>query len=219
MYVPPHFDESCPQVLHELIARNPLGTLITQGRSGLDANHIPFHLDPARGAKGVLACHVARANPVWQDISAGDEVLVVFRAADAYVSPNWYPTKQEHHRQVPTWNYLVAQVHGRITVRDDEGFVRRNVALLTRTHEASQQDPWKMGDAPRDYIDQMARAIVGLEIEIDRLVGKAKLSQNKEIRDIRSAGEALLARGSAVIGDAMRKVADGKEDEERTPLA
>jgi transcriptional regulator len=112
---------------------------------------------------------------------------------------------------VPTWNYLVAHAHGRITVHDEERFVRRNVALLTRTHEASQPVPWKMGDAPREFTDTVLKAIVGLEIEIARLVGKAKLSQNKEVRDIRSAGETLLAQGSHVIGAAMCAAADVKE--------
>jgi transcriptional regulator len=213
MYIPPHFDEPRPEILYELIARNPLGMLVTHGSGGLDANHIPFHLDRGGGDPGVLACHVARANPVWQDVTTGDEVLVVFRAADAYVSPNWYPSKQDHHRQVPTWNYLVAHVHGRITVRDEEAFVRRNVAHLTRTHEASQPAPWKMGDAPRDYTDAMVKAIVGLEIQITRLEGKAKLSQNKEVRDIRSAGRTLQARGSPVVGAAMCVAADAKEQE------
>jgi transcriptional regulator len=213
MYVPPHFSEPHSDVLYDLIERNPLGVLVTNGRNGLDANHIPFHLDRSRGEQGILACHVARANSVWQDVSTGDEVLVVFRSADAYVSPNWYPSKHEHHRQVPTWNYLVAHAHGRITVHDEERFVRRNVALLTKTHEASQPVPWKMGDSPREFIDTMVKAIVGLEIEITRLVGKAKLSQNKEVRDIRSAGETLLARGSEAIGSAMCAVADVKERE------
>lgn len=213
MYVPPHFREPRSDVLYDLIEHHPLGVLITHGRNGLDANHIPFHLDRSRGEHGVLACHVARANSVWQDVSTGDEVLVVFRSTDAYVSPNWYPSKHEHHRQVPTWNYLVVHAHGRITVRDEESFVRRNVALLTKTHEASQPLPWKMGDAPREFIDTMVKAIVGLEIEITRIVGKAKLSQNKEVRDIRTAGETLLAQGSQTIGAAMCAAADAKEQE------
>lgn len=215
MYVPPHFSEPRSDVLYDLIEHNALGVLITNGRSGLDAIHIPFHLDRDRGEHGILACHVARANSVWQDVSTGDEVLVVFRSADAYVSPNWYPSKQEHHKQVPTWNYLVVHAHGRITVHDEERFVRRNVALLTRTHEASQPIPWKMGDAPREFTDTMVKAIVGLEIEISRLVGKVKLSQNKEVRDIRTAGEALLVQGSNVIGTAMCLAADVKEREKR----
>ncbi|WP_211466403.1 FMN-binding negative transcriptional regulator [Collimonas silvisoli] len=210
MYVPTHFDESRTEVLYDLIQQHPFGILITHGASGLDANHIPFELDPRQGEMGVLHAHVARANPVWKDVSDGDEVLVVFRAADAYVSPTWYPSKHEFHKQVPTWNYMVAHAYGRITIRDDERFVRGVVARLTRTHEASQPAPWKMTDSAKEDIDTMLMAIVGLEIEITRLVGKSKLSQNKEVRDIRGAGETLKAQGDRLIGDAMLACADAK---------
>jgi len=213
MYVPAHFEESRPQALHALMTAHPFGTLVTHGRNGLDANHIPFDFDPAQGAMGILKGHVARANPVWQDVANGDEVLVIFRAGDAYISPNWYPSKHEAHRQVPTWNYMVVHAHGRITIRDDERFVRGVVARLTRTHEAVQPDPWKMSDAPAEYLDTMLKAIVGLEIEITRLEGKSKLGQNKEVRDIRGAGRALLAQGSTLIGEAMMASADAKEEE------
>jgi len=169
MYLPAHFDESRTEVLHQLIARHPFGMLVTHGTNGLDANHIPFELDAGRGAHGVLSAHVARANPLWREVADGDEVLVVFRAADAYISPNWYPSKHEFHRQVPTWNYMVVHAHGRIVIRDDERFVRGMVARLTRTHEASQPVPWKMGDSPADYIDEQLKHIVGLEIDITRL--------------------------------------------------
>lgn len=203
MYVPTHFNEPDPKVLHAHIAQHPFGTLITHGKSGLDANHLPFDLAAGEGELGVLHAHVTRANPVWQDVANGDEVLVVFRAGDAYISPNWYPSKHELHKQVPTWNYIVVHAYGRITVRDDERYVRGVVGRLTRTHEASQPQPWKMGDAPKDYIDTMLKSIVGLQIDITRLVGKSKLGQNKEARDIRGAGEALNAIENFQIGDAM----------------
>jgi transcriptional regulator len=210
MYVPAHFDEARIEVLHNLIKQHPFGMLVTHGASGLDANHIPFELNPQQGQLGVLNAHVARANPLWQDVSNGDEVLVVFRAADAYVSPNWYPSKHEFHKQVPTWNYMVAHAFGRITIRDGERFVRGMVARLTRTHEASQPIPWKMGDSSKDFIDTMLKAIVGLEIEVTRLVGKSKLSQNKDVHDIRNAGDTLKAQGEHVIGDAMLACANAK---------
>ena len=212
MYVPPHFAESGRDALYDLIERNALGVLITNGRSGLDANHIPFELDRSKGENGTLRCHIARNNPVWQDIATGDEVLVVFRAADAYISPNWYPSKAKHHKQVPTWNYIVAHAHGRVAIHDDEAFVRRNVARLTRTHEAGQPVPWKMGDAPKDFIGTMVKAVVGLEIGIDRLVGKAKLSQNKDQDDILNAGKALVTQGDGHIGEAMLQAAVRKPD-------
>ncbi len=212
MYVPAHFDESRTEVLHDLILQHPFGMLVTHGASGLDANHIPFELDPRQSQMGILKAHVARANPVWKDISDGDEVMVIFRAADAYVSPNWYPSKHEFHKQVPTWNYIVVHAYGRITIRDDERFVRGVVARLTRTHEAAQASPWKMTDSAKEDIDAMLKAIVGLEIDITRLVGKSKLSQNKEVRDMRGAGEALKAQGDQLIGDAMLTCASARSN-------
>jgi transcriptional regulator len=210
MYIPAAFNESRIENLHGCIVQHPFGTLITHGKSGLDANHIPFELAAGEGEYGVLRAHVARANPVWQDIADGDEVLVVFRAADAYISPNWYPSKHELHKQVPTWNYIVVHAHGRIRVHDDERYVRGVVARLTRTHEASLPEPWKMSDAPKDYIDTMLKSIVGLQIDITRLIGKTKLSQNKEARDIRGAAVALKARGDTSISEAMLAEAEKK---------
>lgn len=212
MYVPAHFAEPSRDVLHDLIENHPLGILITHGTGGLDANHIPFDLDRSKGDCGTLHCHVARNNSVWRDVSTGDDVLVVFRAADAYISPNWYPSKHEFHKQVPTWNYLVAHAHGRIIIHDDERYVRRNVAKLTHRHEVRQPVPWKMGDAPKDVIDTMVKAIVALEIEITGLVGKAKLSQNKEARDIRNAGEMLVTQGEQHVGLAMLAAAREKTE-------
>lgn len=212
MYVPADFAESRPDVLRELIVQHPFGSLITHGKRGLDANHLPFELLPGDGGLGELHAHVARANPVWQDVANGDEVLVIFRAGDAYISPTWYPSKHVAHRQVPTWNYVVVHAYGRITVRDDEKFVRGVVARLTRTHEASQPVPWKMADAPKDYLDAMLQAIVGLQIEITRIVGKRKLGQNKSVDDIRGAGDGLIAEGNVAIGEAMLAEADAKRE-------
>ena len=203
MYVPSHFEELRLEVLHELMRANPLGVLITHGAQGLDANHLPFELDATVGKHGVLRAHVARNNPVWQSIINGGEVLVVFRSQDAYISPNWYPSKHESHKQVPTWNYQVVHAHGRITLHDDEPYVRGLVARLTRIHEAAEPKPWKMGDAPPDYINAMLKSIVGLEVDITRLVGKFKLSQNREVRDRVSAGQTLLSQGDGALGQAM----------------
>lgn len=197
MYIPAHFSEPSTQNLHGLIRSHPFGILVTQGTSGLDANHLPFELDAKAGGLGILLCHVARNNPVWQELANGAEVLAVFRGGDAYVSPTWYPSKHEFHQQVPTWNYMVVHAHGKVVVRDDERFVRGVVARLTRTHEAMQPTPWKMTDSPPDFIDMMLKNIVGLEIEITRLEGKSKLSQNREVRDMRNAGQMLKAAGAA----------------------
>lgn len=203
MYIPEDFNEPRLAVLHDLIVHNPLGVLVTHTAAGLDANHLPFHLKPAAGAHGVLQAHVSRANPVWRELSNGDEVMVVFRAADAYISPNWYPSKHEAHRQVPTWNYQVVHAYGTVSLHDDERYVRGLVAQLTRTHEAAQPEPWKMTDAPKDYISDMLKAIVGVEITITRLVGKFKLGQNKEARDIQGAAQGVTASGGEVMGAAM----------------
>jgi transcriptional regulator len=142
---------------------------------------------------------------VWREAAEGQQVLVVFRAADAYISPNWYPSKHEFHRQVPTWNYRVVHVHGTLHIHDDEKFVRGVVARLTRRHEAGTGDPrpWKMADSEPGYIDQMLAAIVGLEVEITKVEGKFKLSQNKQARDRASAADQLRERGKVEVAGAM----------------
>ncbi|NKJ50377.1 transcriptional regulator [Burkholderia sp. SG-MS1] len=214
MYMPAHFEENRPEVLHRLIAEQPFGALITNGPNGLDANHLPFEaqLVPAGDdasapqSRYLLRAHVARANPVWKEAATHPDALVIFQGPAAYISPTWYPSKHEAHRQVPTYNYIVVHAHGRIVVRDDEPFVRGLVARLIRKMEAGEAVPWKMGDAPADFITQMLGAIVGIEIELTRLVGKWKLGQNKEAADRRGAADALLARASdqqQAVGQAM----------------
>ena len=204
MYMPQHFAETRPEVIHRIIREHPLGTLVTQGADGLDADHIPFEFEPAEGTHGVLLAHVARANPLWQRCPTGSQVMVVFRGAQAYISPNWYPSKHEAHRQVPTWNYEVVHAHGKLTVHDDERFVRGIVARLTRRHEAAEPRPWKIGDSSPEFIDSMLRNIVGIEIAVTSLACKVKLSQNKEARDRQGAAEQLEARGSVGLASSMR---------------
>lgn len=205
MYIPPHFALTDPEALHRILREHPLGMLVTHGPQGLDANHLPFEFDPSQGPMGTLKGHVARANPVWQVGASDADVLVVFRGVQGYISPNWYPSKHETHRQVPTWNYEVVHVHGRLVVHDDEPYVRGVVARLTRTHEAAEPRPWKMGDAPPDYRDAMVRAIVGIEVVIERIEGKAKLSQNKAPPDREGAVQALKQRGHEALSAAMRQ--------------
>ena len=205
MYLPAHFAESRPDELARIIREHPLGMLVTSGSAGLDADHIPFEYDAGTGPHGRLTAHVARANPLWQRCPTGTPVLVVFRGAEAYVSPNWYPSKHETHRQVPTWNYEVVHAHGTLTVRDDERFVRGIVGRLTKRHEAAEPHPWKMSDSAPDYIDGLLRHIVGIEIAISSLVGKVKLGQNREPRDRLHAAEMLQARGHDDMARAMRK--------------
>lgn len=210
MYIPEDFKITEIEIMHELIQQHALGVLFSHGKSGLDANHLPFELMTEQSELGTLHSHVSRNNPIWHDIKDGDEVLIVFRAGDAYISPQWYPSKHEHHQQVPTWNYRAVHAYGTVKIRDDEKYVRGVVARLTRTHEATQAEPWKMSDAPKDYLEPMLKAIVGIEIEITQLQGKAKLGQNKEYRDVLGVANALTETGQHAIADAMHQVAASK---------
>lgn len=195
MYLPSHFEEKRPEVLHELLRTHPLGLLITHGESGLQANAIPFVLDagPA-GGPGILRGHVARANALWHDANGAAhtavEALVVFQGPQAYISPSFYPSKAEHGKVVPTWNYVMVQARGRLRAIDDAAWLRPFVTRLTEQHEAPRAAPWAVSDAPDDYIASMLRAIVGIEIELSALTGKWKVSQNRTAAD-----RAGVARG------------------------
>jgi len=204
MYIPPHFSVPAASDLHRLMQAHPLGMLVRQTSAGLDADHIPFEFDPNDGPHGKLTAHVARANPVWKELPSGSPVMVVFRGADAFVSPSWYPSKHETHRQVPTWNYEVVHVHGIIHFHDDERFVRGMVARLTRRHEAGEPTPWKMSDSSPEFINQLLTHIVGLDVEVTSIVGKAKLSQNRDDRDRLHAADVLASRGHQEVADRMR---------------
>lgn len=205
MYIPTLFAESRPEELHRIIHEHPMGILVTHRTSGLEADHLPFLLDVDRGLQGTLLAHAARANPVWREVCNGDTVLVVFRGVQGYISPNWYASKQETHRHVPTWNYEVVHAHGCIRVRDDEKFLRGVVGRLTRTHEADLPRPWRMSDAPPDYMSDMLAQIVGIEVELTSIEGKRKLSQNRDARDFESTAHALDGRGERDLAQAMRR--------------
>ena len=203
MYLPEHFAERRPEELQRIMHDFPLGTIVTHTDQGLDANHIPFEIDAARGTYGTLQGHVARNNPLWKVVPDGADVLVIFRGHHGYISPSWYPSKHETHRHVPTWNYEVVHAHGKLRIIDDEKFVAPLVARLTRKHEAAEPRPWKMRDAAPDYLEQMLKSIVGIEVEIVRLEGKRKLGQNREPRDVKGAADALKERGQAELAAAM----------------
>lgn len=206
MYLPGHFAETRVEELHRIIAAHPLGALVVHGAGGLDANHIPFLLHDAGGGACTLQAHVARANDLWREVGDGVPALVIFHGPEAYISPNWYPSKHEHHRQVPTWNYQAVHVHGTLRVRDDEQYLRGVVARLTRYHEArvGEQRPWRMTDSAPEFIERMISAIVGIEVDIERIVGKSKLSQNKDARDRESAARQLSTLGEDQTAAAMR---------------
>jgi len=196
MYLPQHFEESRPDVLHELIRAQPLGLLMTMNDSGLQANPVPFILDPdPAGGPGILRAHVARANPLWRKTRGDVDALVVFQGPQAYVSPNWYPSKAEHGKAVPTWNYVMVQARGPLRAIDDAAWVRAFVTRLTTRHEAVQARPWAVTDAPPEYIDTMTRAIVGIEITLTALTGKWKVSQNRSAADRAGVANGLRAAG------------------------
>ena len=176
MYMPSYFRESRPEVLHGLIRDYPFATVVANTSNGFGANHLPFEL-----VGEVLRGHVARRNELSQ--LDGAAVLLVFQGPDVYISPNWYPSKHETGREVPTWNYAVVHVHGRLRVIDDAAWLRSLLEKLTDRHEAGQPQPWKVGDAPDDHVEKSLRAIVGLEVSIDRIEGKFKLSQNQPARN------------------------------------
>ena len=200
MYLPSHFAETRPEILRQFIDDHPFATLVTLGAEGLTANHIPIELDlaPAPGSTlGILRGHVARANPVWRDHSKTVDALIVFQGPQAYISPSWYPSKREHGKVVPTYNYMVVHAYGPLNVIDDRAWLRGLVQRLTLRNEASMPAPWKVGDAPADYIEQMLSAIVGLEIPLTRLNGKWKLSQNRSVADREGVIRGLEEQGDA----------------------
>jgi len=211
LYLPAHFKETDIRSMQRLIDDFPFGTLVTAGTSGIAANHLPFELDAGAGALGTLRCHVARDNDVWSEALAGaSQALAIFQGPSAYISPNWYPTKRESHRVVPTYNYAVVHAHGRIEVRDDEKWLRGLLGRLTRRFEANQPKPWKMADAPADFLSEQVKRIVGVEITLDRIEGKSKMSQNRSEADRRGVVEALDAMGSpsalAVAAEVRRRI-------------
>jgi transcriptional regulator len=178
MYRPPAFREDRTDHLHAAIRAYPLATLVTHGAQGLSANLLPVLL--ATGADGgtLLQSHLARANPQLADLRAGAEALLIFRGPDAYISPGWYPAKQEHGRVVPTWNYVMVQAWGRPRVIDDQGWLRRQIDGLTAQQERDQPQPWSVDDAPATFIEGQLKGIAGVEIAVDRIEGKWKASQN-----------------------------------------
>ena len=207
MYLPAHFAETDANELRQFIDRHPLGALVVKCPRGLDANHLPFLTDVTADGDFRLLAHVARGNNVWQETQDGSEVLVIFNTPGGYISPSWYPSKAETHQNVPTWNYQAVHAHGHLYVHDDEPFVRGVVARLTRDHErrVEPERPWKMTDSPREFIDQMVRAIVGIEVRVTHVEGKWKLGQNRKDRDKLGAADALDARGDHATADAMRR--------------
>lgn len=197
MYLPSHFEETRIDVLHELVRQYPLGSLVTLGAKGLNANHIPFELDAAPAPYGTLRGHVARANPVWRDYDPAFEALVIFHGPQVYISPSWYETKKETGEVVPTYNYAVVHAYGRLRIVEDRAWLRGLVARLTERFEGGRAAPWQVSDAPQDFIDKQLGAIVGIEIEVSKMLGKWKASQNRPATDRAGVAEALGAAADA----------------------
>lgn len=210
MYQPSHFEEKRPDLLQQLLRDYPLGALVTITAGELNANHIPFEYDPQPQGDatpyGLLRAHVARGNPVWRDFATDTDALVIFQGAQAYISPNWYSTKQQNGQVVPTYNYMVVHAYGPMRAIEDKVWLRALVGRLTDSHEAAQPAPWKVDDAPGDYVDKMLGAIVGIEIPVRKMIGKWKLSQNRTAVDRagvvtglqQQSGENPLAMAAAI---------------------
>jgi len=211
MYVPKTFEENRVEVLHDLIRTYPFGTMVTLNEEGLEANHIPFHLEPASEPFGTLYGHVARANPVWRDLSRNDQALVIFQGPQTYISPSSYLTKKETGMVVPTWNYAVVHAHGRLNPIEDVSWLRAFLEKLTKTHEEGRPEPWNISDAPAEYIEKQLSAIVGLKLTVTKLVGKWKLSQNRPERDRAGVIQTMLDEGtesSLAMAESMKQVKD-----------
>jgi transcriptional regulator len=193
MYIPPSFAEHDVAVMQAFIDAHPLGALVSATPSGLFATHLPLVLHRERGAHGTLQGHVARANPHHELAGEGSDVLVLFTGADAYVTPSLYASKARDGKVVPTWNYVAVHAHGTLRYVREPDALRRHLEQLTARHEAARPAPWSIDDTPVGYVDKLLGAIVGVEIEITRLDGKWKMSQNRPAEDVDGVIEGLGA--------------------------
>jgi transcriptional regulator len=195
MYIPRHNEEKRVPVMHSLIVSRPLATLVTLGASGLFASHIPMILEEDGSEFGVLKGHISRANTQWRDFVPTVDALAIFAGHQHYITPNWYsgayPGSGELGKEVPTWNYVVVHAYGPLKIIQDQQWLLTNVEKLTNIHEAGSPAPWKVSDAPADFIQSQLRGIVGLELPIRRLEGKWKVSQNRTEQDRRGVIEGL----------------------------
>ena len=210
MYLPAAFDEPDVGRLHRLIDDIAIAILVSAGADGLEASHLPVLLDAGAGPHGTILGHLARANPHWRRLDGG-EVLLVLQGPNGYVSPNWYPTKQETGMVVPTWNYVAVHVTGEARTFDDRDSLRDLVTRLTERHERRFAAPWSVADAPAGFVDRMLGQIVGVAVRITRLEGKLKLSQNRPPEDRRGVVAGLDATGDAgdaLLAAAMRRLSE-----------
>ena len=205
LYIPKHFREEDEAALVALIEANAFGTLVSASPEGaISVSHIPFEVRREAGGLRLLG-HLARANPHWQALEGARETLAIFEGPHAYVSPGWYET----HPSVPTWNYAVVHAHGRARLMD-EAELHELVSELSAKYEAGREKPWRMGELPADYVQNMLDAIVGFELEVEKLDGKFKLSQNRKPVDQARVVAALEREGAAELADLMRSRAPAK---------
>jgi transcriptional regulator len=197
MYVPAHFAEDRVEVMHALMRSYPLGVLVANTPGGMEANHIPFVTDPSKGRWGTLRCHVARANPLWVSLEQASDVLVIFQGPDAYISPSAYEAKQKDGKVVPTWNYVAVHAYGKARVVHEREWLLELLHALTVAQESGRAHPWNVADAPSDYTDKLLNAIVGIEITVDKLIGKWKVSQNRSRTDRANVADDLRSRSNA----------------------
>jgi transcriptional regulator len=194
MYQPEHFRVDNLKQVHALIRARPFGTLVSAGAAGLFATHLPTVLKHD-GRYGLIECHLARANPHWKDLASGIEALMIFQGTEGYITPSWYPSKAEHGKVVPTWNYSVVHAYGHPEVIEDKYWLRTHVTELTAQQENGRTAPWAVSDAPDSFVEIMLRGIVGFRFAIERIEGKWKMSQNRETKDREGVARGLLARG------------------------
>ena len=211
LYNPPAFRVEDRDILHDHVEQAKLATLITNGPDGPLVSHVPLLLDRGSGAlgdNGTLIGHMARANPHWQTGDLARDALAVFHGPDAYITPSWYASKQDHGRVVPTWNYAVVHARGRLTFFEDPAAVLAAVERLTNHHEGKRAKPWAVSDAPARYVESQLKAIVSFELQITHLEGKHKISQNRPAAD-----RAGVAQGLGEDGEtAMQALVQGAID-------
>jgi transcriptional regulator len=195
MYLPKIHEETRLDVLHNLIRTHSLGTWVTAGEMELTVNHIPFLVDSSRGELGTIIGHVARANTIWRTSRSVQPDIIVFRGPQTYVTPSWYPSKHQHGKAVPTWNYAVVTVHGKPEFIEDRKWLYDHLEQLTETHESSQAVPWRIADAPQEFTEKLVSAIVGVRIPIQRIAGKWKTNQNRPQPDKMGVIAGLLSIG------------------------
>lgn len=208
MYIPSTFKEVDENKLYDFIQTYPLGTLITSAKPTIDADHIPFYLQTGENQQVTLQSHIAKTNPLWKHCDDGQEILLIFHGPNAFVSPNFYPSKKATGKVVPTWNYSVVHVRGYLYFKHDTSWIWQQIKRISDFHELSQRTPWSVSDAPERFIEKLVKAVVGLEVVIEDIVGNFKLSQDKTDADYSGVVNGLAntpTHSAKAVAEDMRK--------------